>query len=1018
MKHYFRSFLARFALALAIVSTGFGQKPGTGVIEGRVFNAATGAAMLNARVVVTGTQYETTTDESGSYRLPGVPAGSTQVTVSFVGMENQAVNIVVPAGGVVRREFELVRSGGDSVVRLEALSVVADREMTAQAIAMNEQRSSPNLKNVVAFDEFGDRGLENIGEFLLFLPGVAVNVDGDSGPDSVSLRGMPGDQSGITLDGMSLAGARGNSRELDLNEVPQANLSRVEVTKVPTPDMSAAGLGGSINLITTGGFEHRRRTISYNLSTLFHNANGATLKWPRHHLEANSPKYTRPSFDFSYFQPVNDKFAFKLGGAYTWRIKPLDDSDKSRDETPTWNLVDLFQRTSNWSTRTQQYVTISGQAGFTWRITPNTTLSTDVYTKNYSMIVTRSNLDVNYGAGARGDRYHTQGATPGVGQVNSGNGTWYEHWSQTDQVNLNFRHRGDEWKFDAAGAWSGSNYELRHEANGHFTTVPTRISNLVIRGEDNSPDGMPRRITAANRAGAPVDVYDGGNYEILSASSTPQFAETFKTAGQFNVSRSFSGRFPLTLKTGVAVDRMERDRRQPSKNWNFAPNGNTTEAARLARNFDVFDEEYLATAKTVHGTPFRAISFSKMYELYRQHPDWFVLNEAQAHQQLVANSREFTETISATYLRADLRLLKNRLWLVGGVRFERTAVEGSGPLDDINAQYQRNANGDFIRTANGSRVLVTTDPLRQAQLRYREREAKASSRYSDFYPSLSGTYYVTDNLLVRAAYARTIGRPNVSFIIPGVTISEPDVQNPTITVTNPGLKPWVADNFDLSLESYNVKGGFGQIGVFQKNLSNFFGSVRTHVTPELLAFYGLPDDGSLDDYEFATRENIGDATIRGFEASYRQSLEFLPHWARGFQVFANYTKLSLSGGEEADFSEFNPEKYSGGLNFIRDRYAIKLTYSYQDETQRGLVAPSVANGIPANTYNYRKAYTRLSAYAQYSFSRRYSLYATIKDIGGLTIHELRYAPDTPDFARGARLQKLGYILTVGMKGTF
>jgi hypothetical protein len=60
----------------------------------------------------------------------------------------------------------------------------------------------------------------------------------------------------------------------------------------------------------------------------------------------------------------------------------------------------------------------------------------------------------------------------------------------------------------------------------------------------------------------------------------------------------------------------------------------------------------------------------------------------------------------------------------------------------------------------------------------------------------------------------------------------------------------------------------------------------------------------------------------------------------------------------------------------------------------------------------------LSAYAQYSFSRRYSLYATIKDIGGLTIHELRYAPGTPDFARGARLQKLGYILTVGVKGTF
>ena len=57
----------------------------------------------------------------------------------------------------------------------------------------------------------------------------------------------------------------------------------------------------------------------------------------------------------------------------------------------------------------------------------------------------------------------------------------------------------------------------------------------------------------------------------------------------------------------------------------------------------------------------------------------------------------------------------------------------------------------------------------------------------------------------RRAYAETYGRPNLPEIIPSTTVDEFDIDDPNalqgnITVTNPGLKPWSADNFDLSLE--------------------------------------------------------------------------------------------------------------------------------------------------------------------------------------------------------------------------
>src|SRR5687767_2727116 len=99
-------------------------------------------------------------------------------------MARESATVNVSAGCTVQREFELRLEGSaragpaGETVKLDAFTVVVDREMSAQAIAMNEQRHAPNIKNVVAIDEFGDRGNENIGEFLLFHPGVSIETSG------------------------------------------------------------------------------------------------------------------------------------------------------------------------------------------------------------------------------------------------------------------------------------------------------------------------------------------------------------------------------------------------------------------------------------------------------------------------------------------------------------------------------------------------------------------------------------------------------------------------------------------------------------------------------------------------------------------------------------------------------------------------------------------------------------------------------------------------------------------------
>jgi len=985
----------------------------TGTIEGRVFNASTGSALVNARVTIEGTTRQVTTDDSGSYRLAGVPAGEARLSVAYAGMERESATVNVPAGGAVQREFELRLAGtprpGD-VVKLDAFNVVADREMSAQALALNEQRHAPNIKNVVAIDEYGDRGGENIGEFLRFMPGVAVV--GISEPGNLSLRGMPSGATTMFIDGAPVASAEPSSRSVNLQGVPMANVSRVEITKVPTPDTPASGLGGSVNLITASAFDKKRPEFSYQVYWQFDDTTGITLDGGRQwQLPEQNTKYHKPSVQLRYARPVTRNFALTLGADYTWRRMIQG------DEQGTWDLVRLVQTSAAKGELTQPITTRSAQVGAEWRLGPSDTLSLSLHRREHERVTTRSQLAIQYGAGTTGDATFSQGAPTGVGSVSHGT-NWNVLGTETNQATLKYRHLGRLWRLDASGSWSESEAVQDDIKKGFFFTGNASITNLIFRGDGIGTAGgiLPARYSAVSRTGAPVDIYDGANYSINNGQSSEQTRGSKLTSGRLDLSREWNAGVPVSIKIGTAVNEEKRDLRGGIRQWNFRPNGASDVASRLARNFDVFDEGFLRDPPRIAGVPLRLTSQKKLFELYRLRPEWFVLDEPLAHRNLVAGSRAYQETITSAYLRTDLRLLRNRLWIATGVRFEQTSGKGQGPLDDINAQYQRDAAGNFLRNTSGQRILITNDPLALAKLRYQDRAAQSSTDYSDFFPSLNATFDLSEKLVLRAAYAHTIGRPQLNFITPGLTVSAPEVANPTITLNNPNLKPWKAQNFDLSLEAYNFKDGVGSIGVFRKDIRNFFGALRTPATPELLALYGLEQDSSLLDYSVSTQINAGDAMVTGMEFGYRQSLTFLPHWARGLQVFVNATKLKVQGSTISDFVGFAPEVFSGGVNLIRPRFYIKANFSYQGET-RGAAFPASAT-IPVGTFDYQGKVTRLALSAQYAFSRRVAIYAAVTDLLPLSQDSRRYAPQTPEYARLRRYQALNSYTTIGIKGSF
>lgn len=1024
----FKFSAATAALFLLVVESSlFGQQP-TGAVEGRVFAAGSESALPNVRIAVENSTLETISSSDGAFRLANVPVGPAKLLFSYIGFEGQVVSTTIPAGGIVRHEVELAGRGSQNItdssgepIKLQAFAIVADREMSAQALAMNEQRQAPNLKNVVALDEYGDRSTENLGEFMRFLPGVAL-VENGATPSEISLRGFPGNTTGVLIDGGEIAGARsGSTRSVALLEIPMSNISRVEITKVPTPDMSASGLGGSVNLISKSGFERKKPLLTYLASTTFNNRNGGiTLGGgPRTQVGATTVKHIEPTFSFSYLHPLNKSLAFTFGGARSWRQqKPLSRADEVAD----WNLVNLFQRQSQWFSIPSIITTNSLQAGVDWKLSARDVVSFSSQYRTTWTYLTRSDFLVNYGAGATGSRDFTQGATTAVGVASQNTGTNFELASDTNHVALKYSHNGDRWRLNASATLSAAASATKDIERGHFNSAPARISNLVIRGDGIGLGGSSIATTysARDRLGAAVDLFDGGNYAIESASSNQTDFQTRKVAVRIDAGRDFLHATPISIKVGAAVDRLDKDNRTYPKTWNFAPGGSTAVANRQARNFDVFDEAFNSTAPSVYGRRMNWISLTRLYDLYRQKPEYFILDKVAAHQNQVANSKRLIETVAAGYLRGDLRLLRNRLWIVTGARLEHTTAEGWGRLDNPSAQYLLDASGRPVLNTAGQPTLITTDPLARAQLRYIERGNHGKRSYQGIYPSINTSYSISENLLLRAAYARTIGRPNVDFIVPGILLPDPtNASARTITAVNTGLEPWTADNFDLSMESYQFKDGFGSVGVFRKKIRNFFTSVITPATPELLAVYGLPNDSVYLGYDISTRQNGGDATVNGYEINYRQALSFLPRWASGVQVFGNLTHMALDGSSTADFNSFNPDTLAWGVNLVRAKYYVKFTCTYQGETRRGSVGASTASGIPAGTYAWQGARTRYGINAQYSFSRQVALFCSLMDLGGgfkpLT---KRYAPETPSYARIQRYQDFGSSFVLGLKGEY
>ena len=242
--------------------------------------------------------------------------------------------------------------------------------------------------------------------------------------------------------------------------------------------------------------------------------------------------------------------------------------------------------------------------------------------------------------------------------------------------------------------------------------------------------------------------------------------------------------------------------------------------------------------------------------------------------------------------------------------------------------------------------------------------AEASGDYSQALPSLNlKVGLIPDVLVARLAAGKVMARPAPSQL--AIRLSR-DVIGLTGSRGNPDLLPFLATNYDLGLEWYFSQTNYASLAVFRKDISRF---IINQTAPEV-----NPNDGLT--YQITSPINGNDkVTIDGIEGGVQYNFDFLPGFWKGFGVLANYTYQKDKGYTQKNsidqssltFPGLSRNSYNASLYYENETFSVRASYNWRDQW---LITASGRGNLP----EFNREYGQLDASLGYNITEQISLF--------------------------------------------
>lgn len=766
--------------------------------------------------------------------------------------------------------------------------------------ALDEKRSAVNAKESIVAEDMGKFPDLNIAEAIQRVPGVAISREGGEGRQ-ITLRGLGPTFTRATLNGMEVpastdgldsGGGINSGRAFDFNVFASELFNRVDVQKTTTAGMEEGGMAGTVDLYSAKPFDYDGFKLSTSLQGSYNDLNSKVD--PRSAIMLSNT-FAEDTLGALVSVAYSDRTVRQEGyGTVRWTTPKLANQAFPAAAAPeitgtpaadTCSIGGASVSPINclWLPRLpradffgneQERLGLTGS--FQYRPSDAALITLDVLHSKLDNVRTNYNSMEWFLTPATVTPVAITIAPDGK-QIQAATFDNVQSWIES-------REQNSDTTFDQyvlSGEFSLSDSLTLDAMLGSATSDADReeyrfyyVSNPHRYAFDFSNNAHIPEVSF----GEGYDYDDPANYQVRPAAIRSHNVDRDNLTAKVDLSYEQGD---LQLKTGIAFNDREVAYRTGDGIY-----PTPVSAVGYTRDFP-----YANFGEGLNGDllKFPVADFAALYDTFL--------------------TKGFTNNLGAT-------------WIVGE-ETQAAYVEANKTTELANMVLRSNLGLRYVQTnttssgyLSGKRVDVEHD-------------------YDNLLPSMNLALEITDDLVTRLAYGRTMTRASLNSL----SIANPNFtyETRTATIGNPELAPYESNDFDLGVEWYFNEGALLSAAYFQKDVVS---SLTTDIVEKLIdpayyaAIYADPrydetynsDPRTVPYTHYIPVNSAKGFTIDGTEFAYQQPFSFLPGWWSNFGVVANYTRVDAE-----DMTGLSKNSYNFTLYYEQDDFGMRVSANTRDD---------------------------------------------------------------------------------------
>ena len=789
-----------------------------------------------------------------------------------------------------------------------------------------EKRISPLVTDNVSTKDIGQLPDVTIAEELNRLPGVDTTRDRGNASQA-AVRGLGPRLVFGLVNGREVASSE-PSQDLRWEIYPSEVLSGAQVYKSQSPEIIPGGIAATIDIRTISPLDYDGPSINLRVGPTYNDEGSNLPHYDPYGLRGSG----------AYITHLTDNFAIALAASYqkekngypdfrTFGWNTPDGSGAGPGD-PNGNTGDLngdgVPDNTNWGLVTevkevqQDRTAVMGAAG--WRVNPDLTVKFDAL---YSAYTIQENQFQTWYANNLGNwnnsnfnQYNCAGCSytikdnsvvaadlPNIQQ--DGPSVYFAGPDYQSQIarydeehallvgGLNFDWTSGQWdaKLDLSHSeawrnnrWSAIYLDTQWATGVKYNLTAGKVPSATLLGPD------PANPAIQSIGGLSHDIF--GDSGGRAGEIDPEHTNDQLSAATFDVARTIDGSFLTAFDFGARLS----DREKGHNQWQSHPTA--TPQSLAGDGLEEFTLSAFNAAPNVWG------DWAKLFPLV--YPGASAAATTPGFE-LPLDHNRVTESTQEGYVKADFASDVVGVPMTGSIGARIAAV------DTQSTGFQTSGSGF-------SAVSI-------------------KNNYTDVLPDLNMVFHVTDDSLVHFGAGIAVSRPPLDALATGFSLPVgciPSIPCSGAGGGNPLLKPYKADQLDLSYEWYFHDESLLAVAPYYKHLLTYITA-----SSNLETINGQP-------YIVTDQGNGKGGNVEGVEFTFQTRFYFLEGFLSDFGVYANYAYAmsdihevapSAVGTNQTPYTMVGLTKHTAETDLFYNRggFEMRIAYKYHSPTT---VAPT------------------------------------------------------------------------------